>query len=637
MKNKKDQLKPIITIVIVFILISILINITSQIYFSPQRVQAFLDKTLSTKEDIKIDFSKAQISFSGSLTPFFAIKISDVKLFHQSCVESYELNAPYLLIPFSIFKAFNKKLSLGYIKAGEINLTVKDSAGLCPDSPTVEKPLISKINDIDSEKSFEVVFAKIKTVFKNLRGFRIVKFKYHEIKVEKESSILINNIRISYNKKDKSIYTYNEFEFQPASFNLPGALPKNSLNIKIKSTLSYDNGFSFQANARHLEGVFEISSKPQKTINDYDVEVKVKDLPLSFLGFFKDINFLNFINAHRVWYNSVAVINLKNFFSPQDSQVFLRFNNLEIYGPVLKAFASNFKVQAYPEPKIIKDIQWRLDSLNLNGLVSSEKLSKLRGVVDEFGVLKGSGKILTTGELFFEGLLKDSSFIFSMNGKKALQKLKQANLNINYSYPTLNLELDNILLQGGSFEGDIKGRLTWAEDFNWSFSVNSETLSLSEKIQSLYSIEQSPFESLKLTVVGKDRELISLKLNSKLAMLKTKWGEFLDSIYELNYIPEFRSYRFDLFSKLFVLNSHFLKIDLFDSYKKLQNFSTRLELSGRDKSFSLITKTLKPPFLNITAEGEDYNKEFIASLKMDKTNFVLQGHINSGFKIKSVE
>lgn len=637
MRNKRDQLKPVIIIIIVFILISISINVASQIYFSPKRVQAFLDKTLSTHEEIKIDFSKAQISFSGSLTPFFAIKISDVRLFHQGCVESYELKAPYLLIPFSIYKALNNKLSLGYIKAGDIDLTVKDSAEICPDGKILNRSLISQINDINSEKNFETVFAKIKTVFKNLRGFRIIKFKYHEVKLAKERSILIHNIRISYNKREKSVYTYNEFEFHPASFDLPGVLPQSGLNIKIKSTLSYEEGFSFQANARHLEGVFEIASKPQKTINDYKIEVKVKDLPLSFLSYIKDIKPLSFINAHRVWYNSVAVISLKNFFSTADSQILIKFNNLEIYGPVLKAFASNFKIQVYPSLQILKEIQWRLDSLNLNGLVSSENLSKARGVIDEFGVLKGSGKVLTTGEIFFEGLLKDSSFIFSMNGKKALQKLKQANLNMNYTYPTLNLDMENILLQGGTFDGDIKGRLIWSEDFNWKFNVNAEMFSLSEKIQKLYSIEQSAFENLKFESIGKNRQLISLNFNSKLTKLKTKWGEFLDSVYQLNYIPESRSYRFDLTSNLFLLNTNFLKIDLFDTYKKLQNFTTTLELSDRDKSFSLVSKTLTPPLLSITAEGEDYNKEFVASLSLDKTSFVLQGHINSGLQIKSVE
>ena len=62
-----------------------------------------------------IQFKKAQMSFSGSLNPFFAVKITDIHLTFSGCKNKVELKSPYVLFPLFLSDAFNKKINMGYI------------------------------------------------------------------------------------------------------------------------------------------------------------------------------------------------------------------------------------------------------------------------------------------------------------------------------------------------------------------------------------------------------------------------------------------------------------------------------------------------------------------------------------------
>lgn len=638
MINNKDRLKPFFIVIFILILVSILINIGSQVYLSQNRIETLLGSKLKKNDKLQLKFKKAQISFSGSLSPFFAIKLSELDVTYSGCSEVYRLTTPYILVPISVFDALNNKLKIGYIKAGDVELSIKEPMAPCSDSNESANSILAKFNSIKSEKNFENVFGQVQSIFKSIKGFRVLRLNATENKSKVIRKLTTKNLRVSYNKKEKTIHTYMEVDFEPDNFKKPADLiSKKGINLKIKSTTSYEDGFSFQATARHLEGVFEVQSKPQKTINDYKIKAIVKDLPLTFFNYVSEVKQLNLINSQRVWFNADLTFTLKNFFNPEESTVVTNFTNLEVYGPVLRAYASNFIVQIYPNFKILNEIEWRIDSLNLNGLVAKDNLAKLRGVIDQFGEVRGAGKISLDGEVSFEGIIKDSTFAFSMNGKKAQQVLSQANLNLLYKRPSINLNLEKLILVNGLFDGTIDGHILLGDDLSWDLKANAEKFRLSKKIQKLYAIKQTPFEKVDLLIQGKNRELISLSLTSKLETLMTKWGDFKKSNYSLNYDPDKKVYKFDLLSKSFILNPQFLQIDILNDFKNLKQFSTSLELSGEDKSFHLLSKTLSPPLIKLLAEGQDFNKDFMVSLSLGKTNFVLQGQINSGFKIRSVD
>lgn len=641
MKKNRDFLKPVIIVVILLVGALIVLNIGSRIFFSKSRINGYLEKSALPNTNLDVNFSKIQLSFSGSLAPFFAIKMSDISIHYKECGIDLSFKAPYILIPFSMKKALDNNLRLGYVKAGKSELVIKDSIDPCPDNADAESTLIAKLKErqpenLSEEENFKAFFKKAKSIFKRVSGFRVQKLDFVDQRLNKEKTVSFSNIRALYNRDTQAIYSYSELNFKPNQFDIPGFKSKKEIDVKIIIDLTEEEGLALNASARHLEGTLEISSKPQKTLNNYVSHAKVKDLPLTFLSYFIGPKSLEAINSHRIWFNSEVEFLASNLFKKQDANVVAKFNNLEIFGPVLKSYASNFKVQVYPKYEIPQEIDWRLDSLNLNGFISQKNLTKISGVIDQLGVIRGSGKVKTDGKLSFEGLITDTSFAFSMNRKKAQQLLTKANINLNYADQKLHLFMENIILDKAIFDGDITGELNLGDDFEWKFSAESEVFSLSDKVQKLYAIKQSPFENLKFKVNGKKRELIDLTLSSNLEKIKTKWGEFRDSKYVLSYSPEKEIYKFDLNSKVFILDSQFLKVDFFDEYKNLNNFSTTLELSKANKSFALVSKTTSP-LVSISADGEDYNKTFLANLNIDKTSFVLEGHINSGFKIKSVQ
>ncbi len=637
MKNTRDKIKPLIYFIF-FILFSIfVISACSQFYLTEARIQKIVNQRLPEEIKLQIKFKKAQLSFSGSLSPMFAIKFTNLDVDYDQCDELYKVKTPYVLIPFSFIKAFEGTLKMGYIKTGFVEALVSPSNSVCSDGETKNVDIKEKISQIKSEKSYDKMFKRLEGVFKNIRGFRILELSYVENKMTGQKSYKSKNIKISFTRKNKSIQIYNEFDFKPSNINDSSSVLSLGINLKIQSVISKSKGLSVLASARHLEGVFEIKSSPQKNLNNYFLDMKVNDLPLTFLNQVGGLSFLSQINAHRVWHNSHATINLKNYLGYKDSAIIVKVIKLEVFGPVLKAYASNFKIQAAPYFKILNEIHWRLDNLDLNGLVPTDRLSKARGVVDQFGLLKGTGIIDTEAKMFFEGLILNTSFVFSLNGKKAKQMIDESNIIINFDYPNLNLQLENILLQEGSFDGEIKGQLTLNEGVDWNFDVKSEQLSISPQVQSLFELEQSAFEKLKLSLVGQNRTLKTLSFSSEVQSLKTKWGDFKGSKYNLDYFPEQKLYEFVLNSDEFLLNSKFLKIDLPYPAQVLKNFKTQLKLSERDKSFSLISQTFDQPRVYLFAEGVDFNKEFLAQLELGQSKFVLEGQINSGFKIKSVE
>jgi hypothetical protein len=639
MKNNKDKLKPISVLAVVVIVVWILVSITSQMYFSPARINGYIAKSVKDNTEIKLDFKKAQLSFSGSLRPFFAIKISKPKVYVANCKGEYRFTAPYVLVPFSMTKALDQKMKFGYLKAGAADVIIKKSLLICPDSQQENSETNEILASLTQESFvFEEFFSKIKSAFKSLDGLRFQKLNITDLRDEnKEKTIRVDNLRLSYRDKTKSVYSYFEIDFQPNDFNVPGTASEKNIKLKVKIDLTLSQGLSLQISARHLEGLLAITSEPQKNINQYIIQAKIKDLPLSFLNYMTGLEALNAINSHRVWFNSNLKLTFENILNSKKRKVGSKFSNLEVYGPVLKAYASNFEAELYPNYSISNNLNWRLDYLNFNGLLSQKNLAKARGVINQFGEIRGSGKVQTDGKLSFEGILKESSFAFSMNRKKTNQILSKANISLSLAYPILNLAIENINLEQGLFDGDVKGELDWKQDLVWNFNIKAETFRLSDNVLKLFALEQTAFNDVQIKISGQKRQLESLSAVSNIESLKTKWGEFRTSKYLLNYRPDSKTFKFDLSSKFFDPNTNYFKIELLDNYKSLRNFTTSLILPIDGKSFEMTSKNNGSPAIEVRAEGEDYNKDFMAFMKLDQTNLVLEGSINSKFKVKSVE
>lgn len=641
MKNTKDKIKPFAYVIIFLILSVLVITAGSQFYLTESRLQNILDKTISEKfkDDVKVEikFNKAQLSFSGSFSPMFAIKFNGLELKHDQCDRSYRLNTPYALIPVSVIRAIKGELNIGYIKTGKVDFFVNAISSICADGKEKSLDIKKKISKIRSEKNYDKLFNHLAGIFKNIKGFRFLEFNFVEDNFKEVKKISSKNIKISFTKKNKSIQIYNEFDFKPQSLDSKNESTLSGVNLKIQTIISKSKGLSILARARHLEGVFEIKSQPQKNLNDFRLDLQISDLPLTFLNQVLGFKILSQINAHKVWHNSNAIVSLKKFFDTTDSQILVKVNNIEIFGPVLKAYASDFEFQTKPYFKILNPISWRLENLDLNGLVPLEILSRAKGVVDQYGVLRGSGTVDENLRLNFEGLISDTIFLFSLNGKKAKQILNQSNIILDFNYPKLNFNLENLALKSGSFDGDMKGEVVFNENVDWNFNVKSDLLSLSKEVQSLFDLDQSPFEKINLSVVGQKRNLLSLSFKSQVESLKTKWGSFSKSFYNLSYQPEFSLYQFDLESEDFDLNTKFLKIDISNQNQKLKKFKTTLKLSDKDKSFSLVSESLIQPKVYLSASGPDFNKDFLAEIKVDRSQFIIEGNINSGFRIKSVQ
>lgn len=637
MKNTKDKIKPIAIFIFFIISLVFFVSAGSQFYFTQPRLQKILDQNLSEKIKIELKFQKAQISFSGSLSPMFAVKFSQLELKHSQCQRQYKLNAPYVLIPISLIQALQGRIQLGYVKTGHVEISSFQTNSVCSDGTTESIDFQKTVSKIRSEKKYDKIFNYFAGIFKMVKGFRILELTYTLNEVGKSRQYNSKNIKVSLIKKNKSIQIYNEIDFKPYSENVKPELSVQGINLKLQTIISKSEGLTILARARHLEGVFEIKSFPQKNLNDYNLELQISDLPLTFLSQVLGVKILSHINAHKVWHNSNAIVNLKNIFNAEIATITVDFNNLEFFGPVLKSFASDFKIQIKPNFKILNQINWRLENLDLNGLIPLELLSQAKGVVDQYGLLKGSGLIDENMKVTFEGLISDTSFLFSQNGKKSKQLLSDSNIVLDFEYPNLNFQLENISLKGGSFEGEIVGNVSLVDDINWNIKVKSDLFSLSDKVQKLYDLEQSAFEKLILETTGQNRELKTLSFSAEVENLKTKWGDFNNSSYKLNYNPDLKMYDFVLSSDEFILKTKYLKINIFDQSQSFKNFKTSLGLSSKNKSFSLTSESSGEPFIHLFASGDDYNKEFLANLKIDKSEFILEGHINSGFKIKSVK
>lgn len=621
--NALTKLKLLVSMLVLFVVFVLIVQNISESYLTVSKINNIIDQR--TKLPLQVKFDRAHIGFSGGLYPFFAVKFNNLKLDFIDCEVSYRLKSPSLLVPVFMSTVIDNKPRFGYIKSKLVSVEEFENSNKCG---VDQKNVFKKINSIGSKNRYKKGFEKLEKAFDFVGGLRWLQFNYIN---RKQKLFQVNDVTVTYNRKDSTLYSFGELNIQPYNPKVDNQI----LKIKLNAVASMSNGLKLEAKARHHEGRFEVTSKAQKKLDDYNINVYVKDLPLTFINFFNQYKEMKLVNAHKIWYNSAAKVNFKNFFNSEKKETDIHLENLQLYGPLLNLSADKFSLKVAPKLSLITSVDWRLGSVNLDMLFVKERLSDFDGIINHFGSLEGSGILRPDQKLYFEGKLKDLAFVFSMNGRKAVQKVKSANVKVKYLKEKLSLSLENFILAGGAeFEGNLQGQLNWQEEFIWSMRLNSSLLKLSESVLELYQIKQSAFEQLIFTAEGQGRELQSMSLTAALNDLSTKWGKFNNSEYKLVYQPDEKDYVFTLLSKSFNLDPKFIDIKPISDVSEIKDFMTELTLNQDKKSFDLKAYSNSKPKISLSASGVDFKSKFTSTLIIQDQEHSLVGDIDSGFKIK---
>lgn len=668
----------------------------TQWFLSPSRVASWIKEVSPDDENLEIKFKKAQISFSGSLFPLFGVKAKDVMIRYHGCTNSVQLNAPYVLVPFSLIDAFQKKLRLGYIKTGAIDLQILSKDNICIDQNNESvagagkgaEPTTKKVTEALQDNDYDKLFTALLRPFRGAKGLKIqrvnlykpetslfenpsqdikdakaeieefvpskkskdkksdtsmaaaisadsamlkLKETLNQLKAAKQAQV--QRLRVTYDRSNESILLSGGIKIQIPGFETFKKLPVYWVNLEFNK----EQGLKLNGQARYNEGRFFLSSDYQKKLERFKVQWKASDFPLSFVvrAFGKDRDFSQ-LNTHLLWLNGEGGLGLR-----YDDQfhIDVHANLLRLRGELVDAFAQDVSLGVYPKVSVQRPFEWRLEKLDLEQISEFLDHKGLRGVLRRAGHIKGSGIISGFNDILFEGSIEGVEFFFSNSGQKAFQKVKKAELNLEYVQNRLNMDLERIVFGEGEVEGQIHFdlQLDPVHEYKWNFRSTGQSLMFNEQIYTLFALKPFSFDHFDILVEGHQKHADRVNVVAQVKQCETPWGTF-DRMGLQILTQQNKKLSVNMRSKKFELDPKYIQTNgLIPGSLVNPSVQMQMDLQSDQGELELTALDGRSP-LKIIANEVDYAKKtFAGSLTKAGKTYEIHGDFKTGYRLKIEE
>lgn len=441
------------------LLISFFLGFTAKSLLSPARVSAQIEKAAShIHKDVKVRFSKAQVSFSDGILPRFSVIISDVHMESElKCWGAPILDVDELRLPISIIGLLRGHGPIPTIEVNTLKLVLREDIEDCQKAPSkgtfIASPAgVSKAAARPSVPAVSLSPNEQSEKYSNdIRGLHIQKLQISSQKYPQYFSEFF-----SFSAKVKS------FEPKVIEVTAKTNLLKDN---QVGDYLSHANLFiqykespekSVQAHffGNWREGHYSLIANYILAEQQLTVESDLKHIPLSqILAILQkyDLASKN-LNGRQVWISAKARIagtveTIKK--SPMELKDF------ELEGDIGELSVDRIDVTSLDPLKyspIIVDIK-KLDVGKLLVLLNRPKKTSILG---ELGSFTGRAEIFSDQKMKMAGEHSGLEFVFSNKGQRELQVIEHMVGEVQLQGQDWNFQINRIEPRGGTFIGNIK-------------------------------------------------------------------------------------------------------------------------------------------------------------------------------------
>ncbi len=497
-----------------FIALVIFLFFGIQVVFSSQKVSGWVKSAVTNyvfkgfeKENINIEFEKAQSTVLGSFSYPLGIRIKNLKIEFKKDCDLYEGSFKVVVLPLHFMTAIQKKVELGLVRISDGTFKV---INICPLKESAKTFKETFLTSNDAEEKFIKIIKKISNLdlsmlkddSNKLRflGVLMYNFKFY-FGIEKE--FFLDRFKILFGTGE--LVAGGEWASKLISSEgiseVTGSLKISEKTIKMKTNFKEKEGrLSVQA---------FIFRKNKDEINDLArFNIIVNDFPLSIASRFKEFSLAG-LNLRKTWINLDSIVKVfseKIFVSVNEFKTHGDFGDLELKANGLQALWSKHK----------KDFNWtqsrkaeiKLSDVFLEKIISIRPKKKVQGVLGEFGKFNAFLILENLSELKGDFEMKDFSILFRSMGKSAYQNAKYARGKLEFIFnKKLFFVLNEIDLVGGDFEGLIGLEYSYVD-------------------KNLYAKFEIPHLKLNSTI---SKELFKIKFKEKLEI--NGQGQVLKSVF----------------------------------------------------------------------------------------------------------
>ena len=460
--SPKKRLQLTAQIVISIVVLIILLSAGSQLYFSQERVLEVLNSQLigNSNKDIHIHFKKAQMSFSGSLSPFFAVKMTDIHLTLSDCKNKVELKSPYILVPLFLSDAFNGRVNMGYIKSGDLDVEVLPPEKKCELSDETEPSL--PLGPL--KEPYPQIFQKVEEFFQKAQGLRVQSIHARFMKNQKFKEGFFKRVRISFDREESQLFARTDI-LLPSLTNSDLSKEKKVFSrssrdrIKMNLEMSRDRGLLISGESWLSQGNLKIESRHQKDLNNFQVKLKINDVPLDFYkNLFNTLTFWEKINSQKVSTHAEGYLIFKHFFEDEKEKIVtMRLKKIDVFGPWVKIYARSILAQMIPHGEVIEPFTWQVETLNVDKIFPHLRSEIFKKVAKDLGVVSGVGITKSLTDIEFEGLLTHFILKSFLREEDKEYKFSKSDLDLKLKKESFSIFLNELPLEDQALESFHRG------------------------------------------------------------------------------------------------------------------------------------------------------------------------------------
>ena len=441
------------------LLISFFLGFTAKSLLSPARVSAQVEKAAShIHKDVKVRFSKAQVSFSDGILPRFSVIISDVHMESElKCWGAPVLDVDELRLPISIIGLLRGHGPIPKIEVNTLKLVLREDIEDCQKAPSKGTFMASPAGGSKAAAAPSVPVVSLSPNEQSEKYSNDIRGLY------------IQKLQISSQKYPQYFSEFFSFSAKVKSFE-----PK-VIEVTAKTNLLKDNQVGDYLS--HANLFIQYKESPEKSVQAHffgnwreghyslianyilaeqqlTVESDLKHIPLSqILAILQkyDLASKN-LNGRQVWISAKARI-AGTVESIKKSPMELK--DLELEGDIGELSVDRIDVTSLDPLQyspIIVDIK-RLDVGKLLVLLNRPKKTSILG---ELGSFTGRAEIFSDQKMKMAGEHSGLEFVFSNKGQRELQVIEHMVGEVQLQGQDWNFQINRIEPRGGTFIGNIK-------------------------------------------------------------------------------------------------------------------------------------------------------------------------------------
>lgn len=449
----------------------------TQIIFSSEKVEGWIRSGIDSAEleNIKIDFSKARTTWTGSLRYPFGVRINNVSFIKVKTCKNVSVNFKSLVIPFSIYQAINKKTEIGIIRGYEGRHKTTPTCLKEEELNESDESRVNQSKGIGGVINKSYVEEKVTNFLFSLQdiepledreNFKIRGFLFNDIQLLKsmhknfEHSLNIERLKLG-------VISFKNYEGQwQGNYLIKHIDDKKSYKIKISGGLEIKKNIAHvYLSGRKKEGVLNLELKTpifEKSDKKPFTKIEFENFPVSSLADILGLNLKLPIEKQRAsWFDCLITSSFKEMSISVKSSLCSVKGDLGFYNLTTGA---DFSWSKY-NWSFNRGLKIKISDVLLDDIYPAFGGSGPIGVFGDFGRLSIDLNLMDFDSAYAEFELKDFSILFRSKGVSAFQKGNSARgTGALITKEKFEFSVEEIDLEKGEFEGTVEGVVDLSKD-----------------------------------------------------------------------------------------------------------------------------------------------------------------------------